>query len=185
MKEEKLVKKAKNGHSEAFDKLYEDNIEQIYRFIYLRVRRKDKAEDITQKVFIKAWKNISSYESQKGAGFHSWLYQIAKNAVIDHYRTNKDHLNIDEIPEDEVSTPPDKHKKEMDKDLKFEKVMKALEELTENQQNVIVLKFIEELSNKEIADILNKSEVSVRVTQHRGLKKLKKILNSDESQEDE
>lgn len=180
MSEDKLIKKAKNGEKQAFGELYDDHIDQIYRFIYLRVSKKSDAEDITQKVFLKAWTSIESYEIRDKVPFSSWLYRIAKNTIIDYYRTDKNHPGIEDIPDHELGEAPHDHEKTVDDEIKVKQIKESLNELTENQQNVIIMKFIEELENEEIAEILDKTEVAVRVTQHRALKKLKKIIKEKE-----
>lgn len=181
MKEEReLIKSAQNGDSESFGELYDKYVTRIYRFIFLRVRQKTDAEDLSQKVFLKAWKNIDSYRDQKGASFSSWLYKIAKNTIIDYYRTNKEHADIDSVPEDELDPELPSYMEEMDDSFKLKQIKAALGELTDNQQNVIIMKFIEELSNEEISDALDKTEVAVRVTQHRALKRIKQILNEED-----
>lgn len=181
MSEEKLIKKAKNGSNEAFGKLYDKNIDKIYRFIFLRISKKSDAEDITQKVFLKAWENMDKYEIRENIPFSSWLYRIAKNSIIDYYRTEKNHPGIEDVPEYELGEAPTDHEKKAQDKLKFKEIKEALNELTENQQDVIIMKFIEELENEEIAEILNKTEVAVRVTQHRALKKIKKIIKKKEN----
>lgn len=183
MSEDKLIKKAKNGNSEAFGKLYDDHIDQIYRYIFLRINKKSDAEDITQKVFLKAWKNIDSFEIREKVPFSSWLYRIAKNTMIDYYRTDKNHPGIEDVSEREIGEAPEDHERNVDDEIKVRQIKESLDELTENQQNVIIMKFIEELENGEIAEILDKTEVAVRVTQHRALKKLKKIVKEKQEEE--
>ena len=178
--EKKLIKKAKNQDREAFGTLYDVYMDRIYRFIFLRVSKKSDAEDITQKVFIKAWQSIDRYEIRKNVPFSSWLYRIAKNTVIDYYRTEKNHSAIEDIPEHEISEEAKDHEKAADDTLKFNQIKEALSELTDNQQDIIIMKFVEELENKEIAEILDKTEVAIRVTQHRALKKLRKIIKKEQ-----
>ncbi|MEX0690148.1 MAG: RNA polymerase sigma factor [Candidatus Paceibacterota bacterium] len=175
----KLIKKAQKGEAEAFGKLYDMHIDQIYRYVFIRVSGKQEAEDITQKAFLKAWKNIHKYEIKKNIPFSSWLYRITKNLVIDYYRTNRDHVDI-ELVSNTISTTLKSHEEKTDKDLKIESVKDSLKELSEDEQSVLIMRFIDEMSNKEVAKIMNKSHGSVRVMQHRALKKLKEILDEKE-----
>lgn len=180
MNEIKLVKKAKKGDSEAFGKLYDVYVEKIYRFVFFKVRSRFEAEDITQQVFLKTWQNIKTYKPQKGAGFSSWLYRIARNSVIDHYRTAKDHVDIEDLKNDGQFTSIPDPGGDMDRIERFKKIEASLVILTDDERDVIVMKFIEELSNKEIGDVLDKNQGAIRVIQHRALKKLKSNLEKDE-----
>ncbi len=173
--EEKLIQNAKEGKEEAFGVLYDRYVSVIYRFVFLKVSgRKGDAEDITHEVFLNAWKNIKRYEI-KGFPFSSWLYRIARNAVIDYYRTAKPSVSLDQVPEHVfVSESSEEEKFDMALDLK--KVRECLVLLEATYQDVLIMKFIEEKSNKEIAAALEKSEGAVRVIQHRALKQLKKYI---------
>ncbi len=173
--EERLIKEAQSGKAEAFGKLYDDHISRIYRFILLKVSRKTDAEDITHQVFLSAWQNIRSYKIQ-GNPFSSWLYKIAHNAVIDFYRTQKKDVSIELVSEDSFAHLPELEE-EVDKGMRLIEIRHALAQLKEDEQSALIMKFVDELSNKEIADILKKTEGAVRVMQHRALKQLKKIIN--------
>ena len=173
--EQLLIQKAKNGDGQAFGKLYDQHLPKIYRFVFLKVGRKQDAEDITQQVFISAWQNMAAYEI-KGFPLSSWLYRIAGNAVIDYYRTAKATISIEQVPEENLSENSDEETK-IDTAINISTVRAALAKLEHDQQNVILMKFVEELSNKEIADALGKTEGAVRVIQHRALKQLKAKLD--------
>ncbi len=177
--EELLVNKAKNGEAQAFGKLYDIYLTPIYRFVFLKVGGvKAEAEDICHQVFLKAWQNIKSYEFQ-GFPFSSWLYRIAQNTVIDYYRTRKQNLNIETVAEEIFADAPDVDQK-IDRDFELGKVLLAIAKLETDQQNVVVMKFVNDLSNKEIAAALGKSEGAIRVVQHRALKQLKKQIDESE-----
>lgn len=173
--EQLLIQKAKNGDDQAFGKLYDQHLPKIYRFVFLKVGRKQDAEDITQQVFVNAWQNMGTYEV-KGFPFSSWLYRIAGNAVIDYYRTAKATISINQIPEENFSENSDDAVK-IDTAINISAVRVALMKLEHDQQTVLLMKFVEELSNKEIADALGKTEGAVRVIQHRALKQLKTKLD--------
>lgn len=175
LEDTEITKKAKQGNAEAFGLLYDKHLNQIYRFVYLKVSNKQIAEDLTQQVFLSAWQNISSYQ-QQGFPFTSWLYRIARNAVIDHYRTSRNHVGLDAISE--VADFSDLAG-ELETKLELGKVKIALASLSADYQDVIVMRFIEELSHQEIAVALDKSEGAVRVLQHRAINSLKKILNTN------
>lgn len=177
MKEEMeaLVKKVQEGDKDAFGKIYDLLLERVYRFVYFRVGSKEDAEDLTEIIFVKIWKNISSYK-QKGISFEAWVFRIARNTVIDHYRTKKQKItlneDIKETVQDESPTPEDILHDKMLKEVIFAK----MKELPDSYREIIILKFIEEKDNKEISDILEKPIDHIRVLQSRALKALKTII---------
>ena len=174
--EDKLVKKAKKGETEAFGKLYDKHFSSIYRFVFLQIRHKSDAEDITQQVFLSAWQSVGRYRTRKNIPFSSWLYKIAKNAVIDHHRTKKEYIDIEMVAEKAFADTPELGKAIDDSSI-FYIVKQSLNQLNNDEQGVLIMKFINELSNKEVGQILNKSEGAIRVIQHRALKKLKQHFN--------
>lgn len=172
--ERKLVIEAKGGKTEAFGRLYDYYLPKIYRFILLKVGHREEAEDLSHQVFLKAWQNISGY-SEKGFPFSSWLYRIARNSIIDSYRRSKPSVNIDEaIGMEELVSRPDVGK--IDDKKTISEIMKFLQDLKGDEKDVVIMRFIEELSIKEIAESIRKSEGAVKVIQHRAIKKLKKML---------
>lgn len=173
--EQLLIQKAQLGDGAAFGKLYDLNLPKIYRFVFLKVGRKQDAEDITQQVFTSAWQNMKGYE-HKGFPFSSWLYRIAGNAVIDYYRTAKANVSIDQVPEEYFSETTDTEQN-IDTAINMTTVRVALTKLDHDQQSVLLMKFVEDLTNKEIAETLGKTEGAVRVIQHRALKQLKAKLD--------
>jgi len=172
--EEKLIiLDAIGGKASAFGLLYDKYNGQIYRFIYLKVSHREEAEDLTHQVFMNAWQNIKSYKIQ-GFPFSSWLYQIARNQVIDHYRTKKETLDIENVEEPmTVGTSLDE---KLHLNMEIDLVKNAISKLTQEQQDVIILRFIDDLSPKETAAALKKPESTIRVLQHRAIKNLQKIL---------
>src|SRR5271168_2768290 len=94
--EEKIVEKAVKGDSSAFGQLYDHYQPMIYRFVVVKVGRREEAEDITHQVFLSAWQGIKGYE-HRGHPFSSWLYQIARNQVIDFYRSRRSDASIDVV----------------------------------------------------------------------------------------
>jgi RNA polymerase sigma-70 factor, ECF subfamily len=176
--EESIIKRAREGDEKAFGKLYDEYLPRIYRFIFLKVGRKQDTEDLTHQVFVNAWQNVGRYEF-RGFPFSSWLYRIANNAVIDYYRTWKNLQNIDTVPEERFADNPETDET-VDTKINMELLKGALAKLETDQQNVLIMKFIDDLSNKEIATALEKSEGAVRVIQHRALKQLKKYVDGIE-----
>lgn len=177
--EKGLIRRAAEGDSSAFGLLYDRYQPAIYRFVYLKVSHREEAEDITHQVFLRAWQNIHTFEDQ-GLPITSWLYKIARNRVVDHYRTRRYTTNIEELPEEAINLVQPDDQDRVEKRIALEKVYKALQSLPEDQQTVLIMRFIEELSHKEISHIIDKSEGTVRVLQHRAIKSLQKILKDYE-----
>ncbi|MBI2278824.1 MAG: sigma-70 family RNA polymerase sigma factor [Candidatus Brennerbacteria bacterium] len=171
--EEKLVQKAKNGDAESFGALYDLYMPRIYRFVFLRTRGREDAEDLTHQVFMNAWQNLHRYET-RGFPFGSWLYRIASNAVIDYYRTAKAHAPLEAVPE-EVFAEPNTMGDVVDTAINLDRIRITLASLEPDQQNVLLMKFVDDMTNKEIADALGKTEGAVRVIQHRAIKKLRSL----------
>jgi len=172
--ERQLVLQAQDGNPEAFGQLYDAYMERIYRFVYFRVEDEQTAEDITSQVFLKAWSNLDRFSFNR-TPYLAWLYTIAHNAVIDHYRTRKVTTALDDV---QLSQQDHAEVVENGIDLNTEmkSVKNALQALTDDQQKVLTLKFIEGLSNHEIARHLGKREGAIRALQMRGLQALAKQL---------
>ncbi len=172
--ERQLVLQAQAGNSEAFGQLYDAYMERIYRFVYFRVEDQQTAEDITSQVFLKAWSNLDRFSFNR-TPYLAWLYTIAHNAVIDHYRTRKVTAALEDV---QLSQQDHSEVVESKIDLTAEmKVIKeAMQTLTDDQQKVLTLKFIEGMSNTEIARHLGKREGAIRALQMRGLQALAKQL---------
>lgn len=172
--QQKLIKEAIAGKSAPFGLLYDHYQPIVYRFIYLKVSHREEAEDLTHQVFLSAWQNISGFKIKKEASFIGWLYQIARNKVIDHYRTKKPTIDIDNIAD-----PPEigkSNEETADFKIEIKMVKKAIPLLSEIEQDVVIMRFVEDLASKEVAEILEKSEGAIRLIQHRAIKKLKDIL---------
>ena len=169
------VRKVRMGNADAFGKLYLKYIDPIYRFVYYKVGQdKDIAEDLTETVFFKAWKSVGSLKDNK-ANIRAWFYKIARNTVIDYFRTKDESVSLDEAidAKDNGKTLEEKiHEK-----LTIEKIKQEMKNLTGIQREVIILRFIEGLSCKEAGEILNKDEASVRAIQYRGIQELRKNLH--------
>ncbi|MEZ4179979.1 MAG: RNA polymerase sigma factor [Candidatus Doudnabacteria bacterium] len=170
-----LLTQAQAGKEEALADLYEAYYLKIYRFIFYRVSHKETAEDLTEDTFVKAFASIKRLKDNQA--FEGWLYRIARNLVIDYYRAKKQLVPLDSL---ENTLEYDTNLVELI-NLKVEQTLliKLLDELTEEQQTVIKMKFVEDLDNSTIAAALNKSEGSIRVISHRAIAKLKDIFKQN------
>lgn len=170
----KLVDKAAGGDCKAFGKIYDIYLERIYRYVYYKVNDKMIAEDLTEEIFVKAWGTINKYE-QKGQPFSAWLYRIAHNHTVDFYRTTKREARLQEQATADIVDPV----REIEEKSKQRELLKAISGLTDKQQQVITLKFIENLDNHEIALITGMNEGAIRATQMRALVALRKKLDKE------
>ena len=169
-----LILLIQRGNQEAFSQLYDILIDPVYKYIFYRVNAAD-VEDITETVFLKIWENVRKYKIGKKP-FTAWVFRIAHNLVVDHYRENKDETfrELDESLPDTNREHNPIHRAERSLDNVMLK--KALKQVKRVYRDVLIYKFINEFSNEEIAEILGKNEGSLRVIQFRALKALKKEL---------
>ena len=172
--EEKLIQRAIRGGASAFGSLYDHYQPKIYRFVLIKVGRREEAEDLTHEVFLSAWKNIEAYKNL-GFPFSSWLYKIARNEIADHYRTKRDEVRLENI-DPEYFIAPASVQIDLGEKMEMEKVRLAIEKLKPEHQDVIIMRFVEDVSLKETAAALDKSEGAIKLLQHRAIKELKKIL---------
>ncbi len=168
-----LLERAVGGDVDAFGRLYDMHVDRVYRHIYYRVGIITDAEDLTQQVFLKAWQAIHRYK-KTAIPFIAWLIKISHNLVVDFYRSNKNvtYLDLDFIASKKGSNP--EHMAE----ARFEQqqMRQAILKLPGDQQQVVLMRFIEGFSYSEVAASINKSEGAVRVILHRALVRLRKDL---------
>jgi RNA polymerase sigma-70 factor (ECF subfamily) len=179
--EEKLIKSAVEGDSSAFGSPYDHYQPMIYRFVVIKVGSREEAEDITHHVFLSAWQKVRTYK-HKGYPFSSWLYQIARNQVIDHYRSKKNDISLDKIDPESSIIPIAEHF-DLSIKIQLEQVHVAIKELKPDHQDVIIMRFVEDLPLKETAAIMKKTEGAVKLIQHRAIKELRKKLGDNKEDE--
>jgi RNA polymerase sigma-70 factor, ECF subfamily len=179
--EKALVERAKAGDTDAFGVLYTHYLTAIYRFIFFRVDDEPVAEDLTEEVFIKAWEALPRYTVGEHP-FVTWLYRIASNSIVDHHRKNKKYTPISEIELRLLRMPdmsPEEHAEvQRNASLLYE----ALSKLTEEEKQVVVLRFAEGLTHLEVGAIMGKTEGACRVIQHRALSNLYALLRQNKEQ---
>ncbi len=169
-----LMRLAKNGDQDAFSQIYELYFVPVFRYIFLRVQNKSDAENLAQDVFLKAYKNIDNFQ-EKNKEPLTLFFTIARNTVIDFWKKKKEILIEDERGLIEAKDPLEIIKKSDD----WRRIILALKKLSEDQQEAISLKFISNLSNKEISQLLEKSEESIRQLQSRGLRIIRQYFNNE------
>jgi len=173
--EESLIKRAIKGGASAFGSLYDYYQPRIYRFVLIKVGRREEAEDLTHEVWKNAWQNIRSYKSV-GHPFSSWLYEIARNQIVDYYRARKNETSLEKI-DPNYFVAPAIAEFNVEERLEIERVGVAIQKLKPEYQDVVIMRFVEDMPAKEVATILNKSEGAIKLMQYRAIKELKKILN--------
>jgi RNA polymerase sigma-70 factor, ECF subfamily len=178
-REKQLIQAAQKGDERAFGELYDAYVDRIYRYILYRVNDPETAQDLTGEVFLRVVEALPNYEDRE-IPLLAWMYRIAYARVVDHYRQNSRtgvHQNIDDV---ELSVEDD-----MDSDMisghQQQQVRAAIKQLTEDQQQVILLRFVEGYNLQETADALGKTVGAIKVMQHRAIQSLTRLLNGDDS----
>jgi RNA polymerase sigma-70 factor (ECF subfamily) len=160
------------GNTEAFGLIYDRHVRTIYNFIYYKVFDKDSAEDLTSQTFFKALKNVNSVDPERP--IISWLYKIAHNSVLDHYRSTRpsedidDYWDIGDETEDVVA--------KLDTDVDMKRVGQYLKKLSSLERDIIMMRVWQELPYQAIAEIVGKSEANCKMIYSRSLKKLKSMM---------
>ena len=170
--EKELVRAAQRGDRESFARLYEANVDKVYRYLMARMGQSADAEDITAEVFIKAMEKLSSYKP-KDVPFVAWLIRIAHNLAVNHFKKNARRKEIPLLDEHADSDNP--AETAMRSDTKRQ-VSRSLEELTELQRRVVHLRFGSGLSIQETAKTIKRSEGAVKNLQHKALRALRLVL---------
>lgn len=174
--EAELAQRASRHDQDAFAQLYHAYGEKIYKYIYYKVGNPHEAEDMCEQVFLKAWEAIGRY-TWYGYPFSSWLYRLAHNLVVDHYRTRREILPLDDalvIREDPVDP-----EQALVSSVEAGELRQAIGKLTADQRQVICLKFISGYDNSEIAAVMRKKEGAIRALQYRALRSLQAILEAE------
>jgi RNA polymerase sigma-70 factor, ECF subfamily len=174
-----LVDRAKQGDRDALEELYLIHFDRIYGYLHVSVGNRPDAEDLTTQTFVKMLESIGKFRWQS-APFSAWLFRIAHNLAMDHFRATKRWQPEDEVPE----PPPDESTSAESGALESigqKSMLELIEDLSAEQQQVLILKFVFNFSNAEAATILGKSEGAIKSLQHRALVSLQKQLEKREA----
>ena len=175
---DRLVADAKRGDTEAFGHIFDAYAGPIHRFIASRVSRPSDAEDLTQLVFVKALEALPRYEP-RGVPFGGWLFRLARNAIIDQIRTRREHLSLVVVTSRESEEASPEAIASLRDDL--DRVAVALQELTDDQREVIELRFFAGLSVAEAAEAMGRQEGTIRGLQFRAVGALRRSLGIESS----
>ena len=173
--EQEILGRAQQGDREAFGSLYEHYVDRIFNYVYYRTGNIHDAEDLTARVFYRAMNHVQKY-IDRGVPFSAWLYRIAHNLIANWHRDRSRHL---EIPLDDAPTlhykgePPEVALMQgQDQDA----LLRLIRQLPAERQHLLILKFVEHMSNAEIGDTMNRSEGAVKSLYHRTLLALRDDL---------
>jgi len=174
LSDSELVKLAKTDQ-DAFGELYERYVKKIYNYVFYRTSNQHDAEDLTARVFYRAMSHIGNYED-KGVPFQAWLYRIAHNLVANWHRDRgrRKIIPLDEFVASSLrSDAPDHYTEDQEE---REQLLAAIRRLPEERQQLLVLKFVDHLSNAEIGDIMDRTEGAIKSLYHRTLLALRDDL---------
>ncbi len=166
--DDEVLEAAISGDNEAFGELYERYVTRIFNYIYYRVGNVSDAEDLTERVFIRALRHIANY-NQRGLPFSAWLYRIAHNLVANWHR---DSSRRKDVPLDDgllLSQHFNFPEQELLRGEEQERLLQVIHSLPEERQELLILKFVDDLSNAEIGKVMGRTEGAIKSLYHRTL----------------
>ncbi len=166
-----------NISNKMFIKAYDNYADAIFRHCYFRISNRERAKELMQETFTRAWLHFSR-DSREIENIKAFLYKIANNLIIDEYRKKKE-SSLEDLEESGFQLVSNE-RFDTETKLEAEKIMKLIDQLNENYREVIMMRYIDEFSVKEIAEILKESEDNISVRIHRALKKVKEIIKNNE-----
>ena len=181
MPEDEAIRRAAEGDTEAFTFLYERYVHRIYNYIYYRTGNAHESEDLTSRVFHRALNHIPRYDN-RGVPFSAWLYRIAHNLVANWHRDNS---RRKEVPLEDFTQHPHRAmapEASMVDSQEKEELLKVIRRLPPDRQQLLILKFVEGLSNQEVATIMMRSEGAIKSLYHRTLLALRDELSKAENE---
>lgn len=176
-KKGEILAKINQGDHDTFLKMYDFYAPKLFRHIYYRTNHKEVAEDIAQQVFYKTWQYLMTSEN-KIDNLNAFLYKITNNLITDYYRkAERKNIYLDDELEKNLFTQPS-YINETEQNIAMSKVKMALHKLEPEKQQLIIWRYLDDLSIEQIRKISGKSKNSIYVSLHRAIKDLQKIINS-------
>jgi RNA polymerase sigma-70 factor (ECF subfamily) len=173
----RLVERGKQGNREALEELYLIHFDRIYSYLHMSVGNRHDAEDLTTQVFVKMLESIGKFR-WRSAPFSAWLFRIAHNLAMDHFRANKRWQPEEEVPEPDPGDGSAAEEEALEA-IGRQSMLELIEKLSHEQQQVLTLKFVFNFSNAEAATILDKTEGAIKSLQHRALASLQRQLEKN------
>jgi RNA polymerase sigma-70 factor (ECF subfamily) len=167
---EELVTRAQAGEREALEELYLEHFDRIYSYLHLTVGNRHDAEDLTTQTFLRMLESISRFRWGR-APFSAWLFRIAHNLAVDHFRARRRWQPEEEVPEPPGLAESSAEEKAL-RALSGQSMLDLIEGLSREQRQVLILKFVFDFSNREAATVLGKTEGAIKSLQHRALASL-------------
>lgn len=178
LQEKIILSRIRYGDKEAFGQVYDLYVDKIYRFIYFRVPSEEIAQDLTSDCFLKVFQYLTK-DTSRIESLKAFIYQVARNLVIDYYRArDKRPISIENELTYEIAAKESNQEEKIEINFQLKEVERALTQIKDEWREIIILRYIEDYSIKEIAQILEKSEGAIRVLVHRALKALRKLLSN-------
>jgi RNA polymerase sigma-70 factor (ECF subfamily) len=174
----KLVERAQRGERQALEELYLIHFDRIYSYLHVSVGNRHDAEDLTTQTFLKMLESIGRFRWQS-APFSAWLFRIAHNLAMDHFRARRRWQPEEEVPEPAGSEEPSAELQAM-QSIGRQSMMELIQDLSPEQQQVLTLKFVFNFANADVATILEKTEGAIKSLQHRALASLQKQLTQQQ-----
>jgi RNA polymerase sigma-70 factor, ECF subfamily len=174
-----LVARGQQGDRDALEELYLIHFDRIYSYLHVSVGNRHDAEDLTTQTFLKMLEKIGTFKWQS-APFSAWLFRIAHNLAMDHFRSRRRWQPEEEVPEPPGEEEPSAELEAM-QTIGRESMLKLIDRLSPEQQQVLTLKFVFNLPNAEVAAILDKTEGAIKSLQHRALVSLQKQIAHQEA----
>jgi RNA polymerase sigma-70 factor, ECF subfamily len=174
-----LVARGQQGDRDALEELYLIHFDRIYSYLHVSVGNRHDAEDLTTQTFLKMLEKIGTFK-WRSAPFSAWLFRIAHNLAMDHFRARRRWQPEEEVPEPPGEEEPSAELEAM-QTIGRESMLKLIDRLSPEQQQVLTLKFVFNLPNAEVAAILDKTEGAIKSLQHRALASLQKQIAHQEA----
>jgi RNA polymerase sigma-70 factor, ECF subfamily len=175
----KLVKNAQNGDADAFGEIYERHSKAVFRFFSSRLNNPLDAEDLTEEVFIRVWRSLPKYR-EKGVPFTAFLFRIANNALIDHYRKINNPSSEVSIEGEQLQDTHHNPEEITSDSLEHAELKNVLNQLRDDYRDVLILRFLSELSPAETAKVMDRSVGAVRILQHRALSAVRNLMEDEQ-----
>lgn len=181
-KDRQTLNRLKNRDKEAFVKVYDANVKDINRFVYFKIGNREEANDLTSIIFLKTWNHIQNKTLEDAKTLRALLYKIARTSIIDYYRENGGKLSSsldDDNNKLEIIDDSQDIQGDLDKQANLDLIKRQLPLLKDEYRELIIMRFINDLSLEEIAEISGKNKGNVRVSLHRALNSLRELIDKE------